>query len=112
MNRLARRLIVTTALVLAPGSYLFAAPDDEKAGPLDVAVRRSDPMHFIQIDGRQYIDVARSEFEVGNRISGDTTRFQMTYGTGSALPGGPAPTTYQPRWWFEVQLSLGGRIRF
>ena len=64
------------------------------------------------IGGQHYANVARSDFEVRNRTTGEITRFQLTYHTTGALAGVPVHAIYQPRWWFEVQLFLDDQARF
>jgi len=56
-----------------------------------------------QIDG---------EFESRSRSSGDTTKFEMTYGASGPMAGVPVHAVYQPRWWFEVQLFLDDAVQF
>jgi hypothetical protein len=72
----------------------------------DLTMKSSELLRTATIDGRTYANVARSDFEIRNRSTGETTRFQLTYGTTGALAAVPVHAVYQPRWWFEVQLFL------
>jgi hypothetical protein len=78
----------------------------------DLAMKSSKLLANTTIDGRRYTNVARSDFEITNHSNGETTRFQITYGTTGALAGVPVHAVYQPRWWFEVQLFLDEHTSF
>jgi hypothetical protein len=43
---------------------------------------------------------------ISNRRSGSTTPFSITYGTHGVLAGVPISASYQPNWWFKVELEL------
>jgi hypothetical protein len=77
-----------------------------------LTMKSRESLKTATIDGRSYTNVARSDFEIRNRSTGEITRFQMTYGTEGALKGVPLHAIYQPRWWFEVQLFLDERSTF
>jgi hypothetical protein len=51
-------------------------------------------------------NLLRSEIAVRNRATGATSTFSITYGTDGALSGIPIAATYQPNWWFRVELEL------
>lgn len=78
----------------------------------DLTMESSDLLKTAVIDGRSYANIARSDFEIRNRGTGETTRFQLTYGTAGALAAVPVHAVYQPRWWFEVQLFLDDHTAF
>jgi len=78
----------------------------------DLTMKSSTLLRTATIDGQRYTNLARSDFEIRNRSNGDTTRFQLTYGTGGDLAGVPVHAVYQPRWWFEVQLFLDDHASF
>jgi hypothetical protein len=78
----------------------------------DLTMKSSELLKSAAIDGRHYTNLARSEFEIRNRSNGETTKFQLTYGTSGDLAGVPVHAVYQPRWWFEVQLFLDERVAF
>jgi hypothetical protein len=78
----------------------------------DLAMKSSELLKTTTIDGKRYTNLARSDFEIRNRATGETTRFQLTYGTDGPLAGVPVHAIYQPRWWFEVQLFLDERTAF
>jgi hypothetical protein len=78
----------------------------------DLTMKSSELLKTVTIDGRTYTNVARGDFEIRNRSNGETTRFQLTYGTSGPLAGIPVHAVYQPRWWFEVQLFLDEKTAF
>jgi hypothetical protein len=78
----------------------------------ELTMKSSKLLKTATIDGRTYTNVARSDFEIRNRSNGETTRFQLTYGTTGALAAVPVHAVYQPRRWFEVQLFLDDRTAF
>jgi hypothetical protein len=78
----------------------------------DLAMKSSDLLKTATIDGKRYTNLVRSDFEIKNRATGETTKFQLTYGTDGPLAGIPVHAIYQPRWWFEVQLFLDERTAF
>jgi len=78
----------------------------------DLTMKSSELLKTVTIDGRTYTNVARGDFEIRNRSNGETTRFQLTYGTSGPLAGVPVHAIYQPRWWFEVQLFLDEKTAF
>ena len=72
----------------------------------ELTMKSSELLKTATIDGKTYSNLARGEFEIKNSSDGETTRFQLTYGTSGPLAGVPVHAVYQPRWWFEVQLFL------
>jgi hypothetical protein len=78
----------------------------------ELRMKSSELLKSATIDGRAYSNLARGDFEIRNRDTGETTRFQLTYGTGGPLAAVPVHAVYQPRWWFEVQLFLDDRTEF
>jgi hypothetical protein len=78
----------------------------------ELAMKSSEALTTATIDGRRYTNLLRSDFEIKNRSNGETTRFQLTYGTAGDLAGVPIHAVYQPRWWLEVQLFLDDRTTF
>jgi len=78
----------------------------------DLTMKSADLLKTATIDGQHYTNVARSSFEIRNRSNGETTRFQLTYGTAGPLTGIPVHVVYQARWWFEVQLFLDDHTNF
>jgi hypothetical protein len=78
----------------------------------DMAVRRTSLLRAANIDGREYRNLARTDFEVRNRTTRETSKFQLTYATDGDLAGVPVHAVYQPKWWFEVQLFLDDRAAF
>jgi hypothetical protein len=78
----------------------------------ELTMKSSTLLKTATIDGRQYTNLARGDFEIRNTSNGEATRFQLTYGTTGALAGVPVHAIYQPRWWFEVQLFLDDKTAF
>jgi hypothetical protein len=78
----------------------------------DLTMKSAEPLKTATIDGHRYTDLVRSDFEIKNRSNGETTRFQLTYGTKDELAAIPVHAVYQPRWWLEVQLFLDERTAF
>src|SRR5262249_46773359 len=55
----------------------------------DLTMKSSTFLRTATIDGQRYTNLARSDFETRNRSTGETTRFQLTYGTVGELAGVP-----------------------
>jgi len=51
-------------------------------------------------------NVLSTEVSIRNRTTGGTSNFSIAYGTEGALAGIPIRATYQPNWWFKVELEL------
>lgn len=60
----------------------------------------------MRVSGRDYTDLLRARFETENQSTRERTAFEITYGTTGALKGVPVHVTYQPKWWFQVELFL------
>jgi hypothetical protein len=78
----------------------------------ELTMKSADLLKTATIDGHRYTDLVRSDFELKNRSNGETTRFQLTYGTSGDLAAVPVHAVYQPRWWLEVQLFLDEHTAF
>src|SRR5262249_28393931 len=78
----------------------------------ELTMKGTSPIRSATMGGRSYSHLAKSEFEIRNRSNGETTKFQLTYGTEGELAGVPVHAVYQPRWWFEVQLFLDDQTSF
>ena len=78
----------------------------------ELTLRKTDFRRSVQIGGRQFADVVHAQFETRSLAAGETTRFELAYGTAGPLAGVPVHAIYQPRWWFEVQLFLDETMRF
>ena len=96
----------TAAYKAAPVRYVYYGTF------YDLSMKSSELIRSTTIDGKRYTNLARGDFEIKNRTTGETTKFQLTYGTEGALAGVPVHAVYQPRWWFEVQLFLDERTAF
>jgi hypothetical protein len=73
---------------------------------LDVKLKRSDIVRSWRIGTRSVGDVVRAEFEWRNRQSGERSEFEVTYGIDGPFAEIPVAASYQPRWWFQVDLTL------
>jgi hypothetical protein len=102
----AKSLSDTNAALKAPMPYVYFGKF------YDLSLRGSQLLQTATIDGKSYTKVARSDFEIRNRSNGETTRFQLTYGTTGALAGIPIHGMFQPRWFLEIQLFLDERTAF
>ncbi len=47
-----------------------------------------------------------SRFEIKNTLTGELTRFSMTYGTEGSVAEVPLTASFQPKWWLEVEIVL------
>jgi hypothetical protein len=72
----------------------------------DLIPRRLDRVPYLRTPGGLFRNLLRSEISVRNRATGSTSGFSITYGTEGALSGVPIAATYQPNWWFKVDLEL------
>jgi hypothetical protein len=77
-----------------------------KDGVYDLIQRRVERVPSLRIRSGRYSNLLRSEFYLRNRASGYTAGFSITYGTEGALAGVPVTATYQPSWWFKVEIAL------
>jgi hypothetical protein len=50
--------------------------------------------------------VIASQFEIRNTMTGELTRFSMTYGTEGSFAEVPLTASFQPKWWLEVEIVL------
>jgi hypothetical protein len=72
----------------------------------DLIPRRIDRVPYLRTRGGLFRDLLRSQISVRNQATGSTSGFAITYGTEGALAGVPIAATYQPNWWFKVELEL------
>lgn len=75
----------------------------------DLIPRRIERVPVLQTKSGLFHNLLRSDIAVRNRSTGSTTGFSITYGTSGALAGIPVAATYQPNWWFKVELALDER---
>ncbi len=75
----------------------------------EVRVTRTRARPSVPIGGATYDRVLTSEFQIKSLRGGELTDFSITYGTDGPLAETPLAITYQPRWWFEVLLTLDDR---
>lgn len=78
----------------------------------DLTLRKIEFLRAVRVGDRRYTDAARGEFESRNRATDDKTRFELTYGTRDPFAGIPLHVSYQPRWWFEIELLLDAGVTF
>jgi hypothetical protein len=72
----------------------------------DLIQRRIERVQVLKTKSGSFRDLVRSEVVVKNRLTGSSTEFLITFGTGGALLGIPVAAVYQPNWWFKVELEL------
>ena len=72
----------------------------------DLTLRRSNLLREWRLGTRSVTNVVRAEFEWRNRKSGEKSKFELIYGTDGPFAEIPFHATYQPRWWFQVDLVL------
>lgn len=72
----------------------------------DLTLRRSELLREWSTGTRTIAHVVRADFESRNRKTGEKTKFELVYGTDGPLAEIPLHATYQPRWWFQVELVL------
>jgi hypothetical protein len=72
----------------------------------DLTLRRSELLREWRVGTRIVTNVVRAEFEWRNRESGETSQFELTYGIDGPFAEIPLHASYQPRWWFQVDLVL------
>jgi hypothetical protein len=53
-----------------------------------------------------YPHAIASQFEIKNTVTGEITRFSMTYGTEGSVAEVPLTASFQPKWWLEVEIAL------
>ncbi len=101
-----------SAISLSDASWKTPVPYVYFGKFYDLSLRGSKLLPTATIDGKSYTKLARSDFEIRNRTTGETTKFQLTYGTNGALAGIPIHGVFQPRWFLEIQLFLDERTAF
>ena len=77
-----------------------------KDATYDLIPRRVERVPYLRTQAGLLRDLLRSDITVRNRMTGYTAGFKITYGTDGALAGIPVAATYQPNWWFKVELEL------
>lgn len=68
--------------------------------------RKSSNSVAMRTVGRNYTGLVRARFETENQATRERTPFDITYASDGALKGVPIHATYQPKWWFQVELFL------
>ena len=77
-----------------------------KGAVYELIPRRVERVPQLRTQAGLLHDLLRSDITVRNRTTGYSARFKITYGTDGALAGIPVAATYQPNWWFRVELEL------
>jgi hypothetical protein len=72
----------------------------------DLVPRRVERVPYLRTQAGVVRGLLRSDITVRNRTTGYTTGFKITYGTDGALAGIPVAATFQPNWWFKVEIEL------
>lgn len=72
----------------------------------DLTPRRIERVPYLRTRAGVLRNLLRSDVAVRNRTTGYTAGFKIVYGIDGALAGIPVAATYQPSWWFKVELEL------
>lgn len=72
----------------------------------DLTLRRSERVREWRMGGQTRTNVIRANFESLNRKTGVLSKFEVIYGIDGPLAEVPLHATYQPNWWFHVELVL------
>jgi hypothetical protein len=72
----------------------------------ELRATRTQPLASVEVGGRTYAHVIRSDFEARSAYDGEVDPFTITYGTDGTLAEIPLAASYQPRWWMQIQLTL------
>lgn len=78
----------------------------------DLTLRRSTLLREWKLGARPVTNVVRADFESRNRKTGELSKFELVYGTDGPLAEIPLHATYQPNWWFHVELMLDDTATF
>jgi hypothetical protein len=78
----------------------------------DLTLRKTEFLSEVRVGPHTYSGAARGEFETRRRATHEATRFDLVYGTTGPLAEIPLAATYQPRWWFRVELALDDSNEF
>ena len=74
--------------------------------PYDLAMVRREPLGPTTLDDRSYEALVSAGFAVRNRVTGNVTRFSVTWDPLAARCGVALPVSivYQPNWWLKIEL--------
>lgn len=72
----------------------------------DLVLRGSKFLSQLRAGDSAFSNVLQSEFDVRNRETRRSTRFELAYGVDGALAEVPVRIAYQPNWWIELELVL------
>ncbi len=72
----------------------------------DLTLRRAERVRQWRMGGHSRRNVIRANFESLNRKTGELSKFEVVYGIDGPLAEVPLHATYQPNWWFHVELML------
>jgi hypothetical protein len=72
----------------------------------ELRATRTQPLARVEVGGRTYAHVIRSDFEARSAYDGEVDPFSITYGTEGTLAEIPLAASYQPRWWMQIELTL------
>lgn len=78
----------------------------------ELRLRSAKLRHEFELGATQYANVVESRFETRNQTTGETSRFELAYGTEGELAAIPVRIVYQPRWWFAAELVLDESVDF
>lgn len=72
----------------------------------DLTLRRSERVSRWRMGEQTRTNVIRANFESLNRKTRELSKFEVVYATDGPLAEVPLHATYQPNWWFHVELVL------
>lgn len=72
----------------------------------DLTLRRSSLVREWRLGTSRVPNVAQAEFTWRSRKTGEKSDFEVTYGTTGPFAEIPLHASYQPRWWFHVDVVL------
>lgn len=72
----------------------------------ELRATRTQALASVELGGRTYAHVIRSDFEARSAYNGEVDPFSITYGTEGTLAEIPLAASYQPRWWMQIDLTL------
>ena len=76
----------------------------------DLNLRSVEPIRQARVGSKNFANLVRGEYTIRNRETGGTTEFAVTYGVNGALADVPVQASYQPKWWFKVELQLDDTV--
>ena len=85
---------------IAPIVYVY------KGAEYDLRLQTLERVGQLRTRSRTFRDLVKGEYAIRNRATGHVTRFSVTHGLTDALANVPVHATFQPNWWFKIELQL------